>query len=88
MFLATVLVLVSVVGANLNSTSVVMGSRMAWMKGLLDHHDWLDLLAKKNVGLPKQCDEDLKSYLVALNAGKLWASKSEFIIFNLALNCH
>lgn len=83
MFLVTVLVLVSVVGANLNSTSAVMGSRMAWMKGLMDHHDWLDLLSKYNVNLPKQCDEDLRRYLVALNAGILWASKSKFIFKSL-----
>lgn len=78
MYLVTVLVLVSVVGANVNSTSEVLGSRMAWMKGLLDHHDWLELLTKKNIDLPKQCDEDLKTYLQALNAGQLWASKSKF----------
>ncbi|CAH0691218.1 unnamed protein product [Chilo suppressalis] len=70
-----VLVLVSVVGANVNSTSEVKRSRMAWMKGLLDHHDWLELLNQKNVDLPEQCEGDMRRYLNALNDGQLWASK-------------
>ncbi|XP_035429809.2 nose resistant to fluoxetine protein 6 [Spodoptera frugiperda] len=75
MFVATILVLVSVVSANVNSTSELGGSRMAWMKSLLDHHSWTDYLTNGNMTLPEKCESDLKVYLSALNEGKLWASK-------------
>lgn len=83
MFLATILVLVSIVGANVNSTSELGGSRMAWMKSLLDHHSWTDYLTNGNLTLPEKCEGDLKVYLSALNAGKLWASKSKSLIFDI-----
>ncbi|KPJ15566.1 Nose resistant to fluoxetine protein 6 [Papilio machaon] len=68
-------VLVCVVSADVNSTDAeqLQGSRMAWIKGLVDHHDWLDLL--DNVTLPDQCASDLRRYVIALNKGELWASK-------------
>ncbi|XP_037300821.1 nose resistant to fluoxetine protein 6 [Manduca sexta] len=74
MFIATILVLVSVVGANVNSTSEVPGrSRMAWVKALLDHHGWPQLLS--NTTLPALCEDHLRLYLHALHDGRLWASK-------------
>lgn len=79
MFVVTILVLVSVVGANVNSTSELSDSktsRMAWMKGLLDHHEWLELLG--NVTVPSECEADLRRYVTALNKGQLWASKSKY----------
>ncbi|KAL4706806.1 hypothetical protein ACJJTC_010040 [Scirpophaga incertulas] len=75
MLFLSVFVLVSVVSANVNSTSETNRSRMAWMKSLLDHHDWLEMISTNNIELPKQCDEDLRRYLNALNDGQLWASK-------------
>ncbi|CAG5042180.1 unnamed protein product [Parnassius apollo] len=78
MFAAIILVLVSVVGAEVNVTTDELrlngGSRMAWMKGLLDHHDWLELL-DVNLTLSQQCASDLRAYVVALDKGQLWASK-------------
>ncbi|KPI95566.1 Nose resistant to fluoxetine protein 6 [Papilio xuthus] len=75
MLVLLISVLVCVVNADVNSTDVVQlgGSRMAWIKGLVDHHDWLDLL--DNVTLPDQCANDLRRYVIALNKGELWASK-------------
>ncbi|XP_013166579.1 PREDICTED: nose resistant to fluoxetine protein 6-like [Papilio xuthus] len=75
MLVLLISVLVCVVNADVNSTDVVQsgGSRMAWIKGLVDHHDWLDLL--DNVTLPDQCANDLRRYVIALNEGELWASK-------------
>ncbi|XP_013195317.2 nose resistant to fluoxetine protein 6-like [Amyelois transitella] len=76
MFVTTVLVLFSVVGANVNSSASdvsVPKSRMWWLKTLLDHHYWMDVV--NNTSLPKNCEEDLKNYLQALENGELWASK-------------
>ncbi|CAH2068445.1 unnamed protein product, partial [Iphiclides podalirius] len=76
MYAIIVSVLVSVVCADLNSTDdeVLSGSRMSWMKGLMDHHDWLEVL-DANLTLPPKCASDLREYVVALNKGQLWASK-------------
>ncbi|KAM3966683.1 nose resistant to fluoxetine protein 6 [Aphomia sociella] len=75
MYTVIILVLVSVVGANVNLTSeVTIGkSRMLWLKSLLDHHYWMEIV--ENTPLPKQCEADLRSYITALNDGQLWASK-------------
>ncbi|XP_037964452.2 nose resistant to fluoxetine protein 6 [Plutella xylostella] len=75
MSLTLLLVLVSVVAGDVNSTAAGGGggSRMAWMKGLLDHHDWAALL--DNSSLPAACAADLRVYLHALNEGQAWASK-------------
>ncbi|XP_047515060.1 nose resistant to fluoxetine protein 6-like [Pieris napi] len=70
--LVTILVLVSAVGAS--NDTVRNGSRMAWMKDLLDHHDWLELLSPNRTVSP-ECEADLRTYINALNAGELWASK-------------
>lgn len=72
----TLLVLVSVVGG-MNVTRG--GSRMAWMKSLLDHHDWLDVVDSSNVteDLSAECLNDMRTYITALNNGKVWASKSK-----------
>lgn len=75
----TILVLVSVVGANVNSTSsdvTLSKSRMWWLKNFLDHHYWMEIL--ENVSIPEQCDADLRTYLAALKDGQLWASKSKY----------
>lgn len=82
------LVVVSVVCGSVNSTDrvggtsprtdTVGGSRMAWMKALLDQHGWSDFLSSGNLTLQQQCREDLGIYLAALNNGKLWASRSKF----------
>lgn len=69
-------VLVSVVSGEVNSTEGITGSRMAWMKGLLDHHEWIDIL-DGNHSIPQACEHDLRQYFNALNQGKLWASKSK-----------
>ncbi|XP_026764609.2 nose resistant to fluoxetine protein 6-like [Galleria mellonella] len=75
MFTVIIFVLVSVVGASVNSTSEVSigKSRMLWLKTLLDHHYWMEIL--DSTPLPKQCEADLRNYIVALNNGQLWASK-------------
>lgn len=86
MFVLTVLVLVSAVGANLNSTNEVIGrSRMAWMKALLDHHSWGQFIANNSVSLPSQCENDLRTYITALNTGQLWASKSKYCVVSSLL---
>ncbi|XP_049886800.1 nose resistant to fluoxetine protein 6-like isoform X2 [Pectinophora gossypiella] len=82
---ATILVLVSVASgtnssvssdANVSSdASDLGGSRMAWLKALLDHHEWADILANDTTALPPQCAVDLRLYVAALNKGELWASK-------------
>ena len=77
MFIATILVLVSVVGANVNSTGASGASRMAWMKSLLDHHSWMEYLNNGSLTLPQKCETELRTYLTALNDGQLWASKSK-----------
>ncbi|XP_046973932.1 nose resistant to fluoxetine protein 6-like [Vanessa cardui] len=74
MFYVTLFVLVSVVSGDVNSTEGVSASRMAWMKGLLEHHDWINIL-NANHSLPEQCEADLRQYITALNQGLLWASK-------------
>ncbi|XP_026484393.2 nose resistant to fluoxetine protein 6-like [Vanessa tameamea] len=74
MFFVTLLVLVSVVSGEVNSTDGVRASRMAWMKGLLEHHDWINIL-NGNHSLPEKCEVDLRQYIIALNQGLLWASK-------------
>ncbi|XP_047534911.1 nose resistant to fluoxetine protein 6-like [Vanessa atalanta] len=74
MFFVTLLVLVSVVSGEVNSTEGVRASRMAWMKGLLEHHDWINIL-NGNHSLPEKCEADLRQYIIALNQGLLWASK-------------
>nr|XP_026484393.1 nose resistant to fluoxetine protein 6-like [Vanessa tameamea] len=74
MFFVTLLVLVSVVSGEVNSTEGVRASRMAWMKGLLEHHDWINIL-NGNHSLPEKCEVDLRQYIIALNQGLLWASK-------------
>lgn len=85
MFFVTILVLVSVVGANVNSTSSEVNaaaggrSRMAWMKTLLDHHEWSHLLRNNTMDLSPQCAADLREYITALDQGQLWASKSKLI---------
>lgn len=79
MFIATILVLVSFVGANVNTTSVSGASRMAWMKSLLDHHNWMQYISNGSLTLPLNCETDLRTYLTALNDGQLWASKSKSI---------
>ncbi|XP_059047455.1 nose resistant to fluoxetine protein 6-like [Achroia grisella] len=76
MFTVIVLVLVSVVNANVNSTTseVAIGkSRMLWLKTLMDHHYWMEIV--DSTPLPKQCEADLRRYITALNDGQLWASK-------------
>ncbi|XP_034840927.1 nose resistant to fluoxetine protein 6-like [Maniola hyperantus] len=73
MFVVTLFVLVCVVSGKVNNTGVT-GSRMAWMKGLLDHHDWMDIL-NGNHTVPQECEADLRQYITALNDGALWASK-------------
>ncbi|PZC86968.1 hypothetical protein B5X24_HaOG201204 [Helicoverpa armigera] len=75
MLVATLFVLVSVVGANVNSTGVSGASRMAWMKSLLDHHNWMEYI-NGSLSLPQKCETDLRIYLTALNDGQLWASKT------------
>ncbi|CAH0600636.1 unnamed protein product [Chrysodeixis includens] len=78
MFVATFLVFVSVVGGAVNSANVTVtgtGSRMAWMKSLLDHHNWMDFISNGSLALPSKCENDLKAYLNGLNEGQLWASK-------------
>ncbi|XP_063374253.1 nose resistant to fluoxetine protein 6-like [Cydia amplana] len=76
MIIVTILVLVSVVGADVNITEVTRGqSRMAWLRTLMDHHDWQAYVDKEGIALPPQCKDDLKSYFAALNDGKVWASK-------------
>ncbi|KAJ8734676.1 hypothetical protein PYW08_013926 [Mythimna loreyi] len=75
MLVAMMLVLVSAVGANVNSTSGAGASRMAWMKSLLDHHNWMDYLNNGSLALPLKCETDLRTYLTGLNDGQLWASK-------------
>ncbi|XP_068629079.1 nose resistant to fluoxetine protein 6-like [Battus philenor] len=76
--IALVVLSVGVVGASVNSTRDEVqsngSSRMAWIKGLVDHHDWLEVL-DANLMLKHQCAADLRSYVVALNEGQLWASK-------------
>ena len=74
-------VLVSVVCGDVNSTEV-KGSRMAWMKKLVDHHDWLNIFNGNN-SIPQECETDLKLYINALKQGQLWASKSKWIYFLL-----
>ncbi|XP_048005216.1 nose resistant to fluoxetine protein 6-like [Leguminivora glycinivorella] len=76
MLIVTILVLVSVVGANVNITEVSRGqSRMAWLRSLMDHHDWPTYVDKEGIALPPQCKDDLKTYFAGLNEGKVWASK-------------
>lgn len=82
MFFVTLFVFMSVVSGEVNSTepgSTDNSSRMAWMKGLLDHHDWINLL-NANHSLPETCENDLRQYITALNQGQLWASKSKYKI--------
>ncbi|CAH2234080.1 jg7721 [Pararge aegeria aegeria] len=76
MFVVTLFVLVYVVCGKVNSTDVT-SSRMAWMKGLLDHHDWMEIL-DGNHTVPRECESDLRQYITALNEGSLWASKSKY----------
>lgn len=79
MLVVAILVLVSAVGANVNSTNAMGGSsRMAWMKSLLDHHKWMEYLSNGTLSLPPQCEQDLKAYLKGLYNGQLWASKSKY----------
>lgn len=82
MLFAIVLVLVSAVDGNVNSSEVsemsVPKSRMSWLRSLLDHHDWGDYI-NNSTTLPQQCAVDLRLYLHSLNEGKLWASKSKFL---------
>ncbi|XP_026725868.1 nose resistant to fluoxetine protein 6-like [Trichoplusia ni] len=78
MFVATLLVFVNVVGGSVNSANVTVsgtGSRMAWMKSLLDHHNWMDFISNGSLALPPKCENDLRAYLNGLNEGQLWASK-------------
>lgn len=84
MLFAIVLVLVSVVEGSVNSSGVtetpagVGKSRMAWLRNLLDHHDWGDFI-NNNTALPQKCAADLRLYIDSLNDGKLWASKSKML---------
>ncbi|KAJ0181075.1 hypothetical protein K1T71_003160 [Dendrolimus kikuchii] len=83
MLIITFVVFVSVVSADHNKTSDVTKtkevkfgkSRMAWMKSLLDHHGWTEFINNNSLSLPKQCADDLTTYLDALHDGQLWASK-------------
>ncbi|XP_045505733.1 nose resistant to fluoxetine protein 6-like [Colias croceus] len=75
MMLVTVLVLVSAVGATANNTVVLTASRMAWMKNLFDHHDWLEYVQGDNSTVSAECAADMRTYVEALNEGQLWASK-------------
>lgn len=79
MLVVTLFVLVCVSGG---VSEAVSGSRMAWMKGLLEHHDWMNIL-EGNHTVPAECETDLKQYIAALNDGSLWASKSEYFIFTV-----
>ncbi|CAB3237053.1 unnamed protein product [Arctia plantaginis] len=84
----TILVLVSAVGANVNSTNVIGGSsRMAWMKSLLDHHKWMEFINNGTLSLPQQCEQDLKAYLKGLYDGQLWASKSKYFYITELIFC-
>ncbi|XP_028035847.1 nose resistant to fluoxetine protein 6-like [Bombyx mandarina] len=75
MFTVMVIMLVSVVSANVNTTNEINGqSRMAWIKSLFDHHSWSEIL-NGNITLPTACEKDLQTYLTALQDGQLWASK-------------
>ncbi|XP_041974726.1 nose resistant to fluoxetine protein 6-like [Aricia agestis] len=74
MYVVTLLVLVSAVSGKVNSTVGEGGSRMTWLRGILDHHDWLDFISA-NHSLPQTCENDVRQYVTALRAGKLWASK-------------
>ncbi|XP_012548006.1 nose resistant to fluoxetine protein 6 [Bombyx mori] len=75
MFTAMVIMLVSAVSANVNTTNEITGqSRMAWIKSLFDHHSWSEIL-NGNITLPTACEKDLQTYLTALQDGQLWASK-------------
>lgn len=85
MFIATISVLVSVVVANVNSTAA---SRMAWMKSLLDHHNWIEYLNNGSLALPVSCEADLRTYLTGLNDGQLWASKSKSILLKPSHNLY
>ncbi|CAH2100105.1 unnamed protein product [Euphydryas editha] len=79
MLFVTLFVLVSVVSGEVNSTEPDNSSRMAWIKGLLDHHEWINIL-NANHSLPELCENDLRQYVTALNQGQLWASKSKYKI--------
>lgn len=82
MSLVAVVVLVCVVSVcgDMNSTALGRGSKMAWTKELLDHHDWLPLMRNGSQGLKPQCAADMLTYLAALNDGQVWASKSEYFL--------
>ncbi|CAK1548342.1 unnamed protein product [Leptosia nina] len=76
MFLVLVVVFVCGVGAT-NETVRLSPSRMAWMKNLLDHHDWMEFLIDGgNHSVSLGCETDLRTYITALNDGQLWASKN------------
>ncbi|GBP51594.1 hypothetical protein EVAR_42777_1 [Eumeta japonica] len=61
--------------ASENVTSQNNGtSKMAWLKGLLDHHDWHDVV-NASEPLTPLCADQLNDYVSALNEGQLWASK-------------
>lgn len=85
MLFAIILVLVNVVEGSVNSSDVIetpVGkSRMAWLRSLLDHHDWGDFI-NNSTALPQQCAVDLMLYIDSLNEGKLWASKSKIVFSN------
>ncbi|XP_032516638.2 O-acyltransferase like protein-like [Danaus plexippus] len=70
----TLFVCVSYVSGKVNSTEDGTSSRMAWMKSLLDHHDWINVLNGSH-NVSEKCESDLRQYLTALNDGLLWASK-------------
>lgn len=53
-------------------------SKMAWLKTVLDHHDWSHLLSD-STDVPDKCKDHLTQYVTALNNGKLWASKGELL---------
>lgn len=84
MLFAIVLVLVSAADGSVNSSEVsemsVPKSRMSWLRSLLDHHDWGDFI-NNSTALPQQCAVDLSLYFQSLNEGKLWASKSKYLLF-------
>lgn len=49
-------------------------SRMAWLKMVLDHHEWTPAFIN-NTNVQMECREELEQYVDALNQGKIWASK-------------
>lgn len=55
-------------------------SKMAWLKIILDHHDWTPEMMNSSE-VTQECREHLTQYVNALNDGKLWASKSEYLNF-------